>query len=294
MNVLEEGVLLLCCRLGDKDVKVLTMAQFRDLGTRVRAIHTESDGLRELNEHDLLRLGYDTSFAENVLFLLGRQRQLEDYLRRGEEKHIFPVTRLSAQYPSRFLQKQAQSRPTVLFAVGDPSLLENPTLAVVGSRQLMPQNEAIAKAAGKLAAEAGYVLVSGGARGADTVAQQACLEAGGSCVVFPADRLEDHIPCERVLYVSPDGYDIPFSPARALQRNRLIHMLADKTVAVQCSFEKGGTWQGCTDNLKHNWSELFVFRDGSAGANALLEQGAAGFRQLQNMQDLENDQTALF
>ena len=294
MNILEEGVLLLCCRLGDKQAKPMSMAQFRDLSRCVSAASLKEDGLRELTAKDLLQFGCDLPRAEEIIGLLSRQGQLERYLRQGAEKGIFPITRLSPSYPSRFVQKKALSRPTILFALGDKSLLERPAIAVIGSRQLNPENEAIAKAAGRLAAEEGLVLVSGGARGADTVAQQACLDAGGRCVIFSADRLDEQTPHDRLLYVSAEGYDIPFSAIRALQRNDLIHMLGEKTIAVQCTLGKGGTWRGCIDNLKHRWSELYVFDDGSEAMSALMAQGATGFRNLSSIEDLQNTQTSLF
>ena len=294
MNVLEEGVLLLCCRLGDETARPLTMAQYRELGQRVSAAALTEDSLRDLTTKDLLQLGYDQIRAETIVALMNRQTQLERYLRQGAEKNIYPVTRLSCSYPSRFIRKQAQSRPTTLFTMGHTALWEQPAIAVIGSRQLQEENEAVAKAAGRLAAEEGFVLVSGGARGADIAAQRACLDAGGSCVIFAADSLEKQTPHERILYVSADGYDIPFSAGRALSRNRLIHTLGDKTIAVQCSNGKGGTWQGCVDNLKHGWSELFIFDDGSEGAAALMQRGATGFVRLDSLQNLMRDQTSLF
>ena len=177
---------------------------------------------------------------------------------------------------------------------GDLSLLERPSVAVVGSRQLAPENEAFAKAAGRQSAAEGLVLVSGNAIGADQTAQNACLDAGGSCVVFVADRLMDHSPRDRVLYLSEHGYDLPFTAPRALHRNGLIHAQGDRTIAVQCTFGKGGTWEGCLDNLRHGWSDLFVFDDGTPGTCALMEQGATGISRLTSISSLQKAQLSLF
>ena len=100
------------------------------------------------------------------------------------------------------------------------------------------------------------------------------MEAGGSCVIFPADTLESHVPHPHILYLCTDGYDIPFSTPRALLRNRLIHSLGKQVFAAQCTHGSGGTWQGCLENLKHGWSDLYVFDDGSPAMTALMEQGA--------------------
>ena len=294
MNVLEECVLLLCCRLGDKDIKPLTMPRFKELGLRVLSSLIGGNHLTELRPSDLCRIGYPQTEAEHIIDLLDRQSKLEDYLARGEAMGIRAITRVSDDYPSRITKKQTVSRPPSLFVMGDAALLEKPAIAVVGSRELHEENGRFAKAAGRLAAEEGYVLISGGARGADTAAQEACLEAGGQCIIFVADSLQDHTPHKNVLYVSEDGYDIPFSAARALHRNTLIHIMGEKTLAAQCTCGKGGTWQGCIENLKRGWSDLFVFDDGSEAMRLLMDLGATGIPVPESFDCLQAMQTSLF
>ncbi len=288
MTAAEEGVLLLCCQLGDKDSKPLTVPQFRELGLRVRASSQAGDRLQELSCKNLRDLGYDTEQADRILRLLDREAMLGSYDR-------YPaLTSLSAGYPSRFTKFLGHDRPTAFFYDGDLSLLERPSVAVVGSRKLNPPNEAFARLAGRLAAEEGLVLVSGGAAGADTAAQEACLEAGGSCVIFAADELHRHKSHNRVLRLSAYGYDLPFSPYRALDRNRCIHMQGDRVLAAQCTYGSGGTWQGCLENLRHQWSPIFVYDDGSPGARSLAERGAAAVHTLHRIQSLTTDQMTLF
>ena len=293
MTAAEEGVLLLCSRLGDS-VRPLTTPRFRELGQRVRASAREGDFLREVNRQDLLRLGYDEEQAARIVGLLNRTEQLLSYLSHGEQQKVFPLTRVSADYPEKIRSRMGDSCPPVLFYRGDLSLLRQPSVAVVGSRKLKPENEIFAKTAGRMAAKEGLVLVSGGAAGADMAAQNACLEAGGSCIVFVADLLTRHEPHERVLYLSEDGYDLPFSAPRALSRNHLIHTQGDKVLAAQCTHGSGGTWQGCLDNLKHGWTDVFVFDDGSEGAESLLEQGASPVQILTTIKDLQKPQITLF
>ena len=294
MTAAEEGVLLLCCKLGDEQAKPLTMARFRDLGLRVRAAMGGSDPLSELTSSDLQQLGFSKSDSAQIVDLLNRQALLSQYLAAGERRSIVPITRVSPAYPLRVSRHRQLSSPPALFAMGDLSLLTLPSVAVIGSRRLLPENEVFARAAGQRAAEEEFVLVSGNAIGADQTAQNACLEAGGSCIVFVADRLMDQRPHDRILYISEDGYDLPFSPARALHRNALIHMQGDRAIAAQCTYGKGGTWEGCLDNLRHNWSPLFIFDDGTAGAKALMERGATGVTQLASIAELTPSQVSLF
>lgn len=292
MTAAEEGVLLLCSHLGDPDCHPLTMAQFRDLGIRVRQSPKVSDALRQLREQDLTGLGYSRKQALHILALLDREARLRQYLSRGQALGMEPLTRISSAYPSRFRLHRGLSCPPVLFYRGNISLVERPSVAVVGSRKLLPDNEVFAIQAGRLAAQEGLVLVSGGAAGADLAAQTACLEAGGGCVIFPAGPLIQCPAHDRVLYLTADGYDIPFSAPRALYRNSLIHMQGDRVLAAQCSNGTGGTWQGCLENLKHGWSPLYVFDDGSPGMNALMEQGANAVHTLRQIGSLQPMQTS--
>ncbi len=294
MTAAEEGLLLLCSRLGDPESKPLTMPQFRELGLRVRASGMSGDQLRELQLPDLTALGYEEAEGARILGLLDRQPALHRYLAKGQEQNIHPITRISPLYPPRFRTCLQDAAPAVLFYRGDPALLDQPSVSVVGSRKLHPENEAFARTAGRLTAENGLILVSGGAAGADLAAQEACLEAGGSCVIFPADRLDRCIPHPNILYVSTDGYDIPFSAPRALFRNRLIHIKGGKVFAAQCTHGSGGTWQGCLENLKHGWSDLFVFDDGTPAMTALIEQGATGITELLTLKDCTPTQISLF
>ncbi len=275
MRAAEEGLLLLCCRLPGQDEKPLTLAQLRELGKRARAFGlADGDPLRDVAAADLRRLGYAEDEARRITALLGREEALRAYLRAAEARGIFPVTRLDARFPARLRQSLGALCPAVLFARGDASLLAARCVSVVGSRALTASGRAFAEQAGRMIAEAGLALASGGAAGADTAAQRACLSAGGRAVVFPAGSL---LECEAragVLYLAEQAYDQPFSAQRALARNRLIHAMGEKVLVAQCTCGRGGTWEGATENLRRGYSPVFVHDDGSDGANALIARGA--------------------
>ena len=122
--------------------------------------------------------------------------------------------------------------------------------------------------------------------GADRTAQEACLQNGGSALVFPATELVYCPVREHVLYAAEGGFELGFSAQRALSRNRLIHAMGEKTLVAQTSCGKGGTWSGSLDNLQHEYSPLFVFDDGSDGAAALCTRGATPVRSLDRLQSL--------
>ena len=273
MNPREEGFLLLGSSLGDPERVPLSTAQLRLLARRAAAWERPGEE-RELAEADLAALGIGPELARRILQLLEDRALLQSYLRRGAKAGCVPQTRVSAQYPLRLRRRLGTDSPGVLWAKGELSLLSQPAVALVGSRDILQKNRDFAAAVGYQAAKQGYVLISGNARGADRAAQAECLAAGGKVICVVADALRAQPLRNGVLYLSEGDFDQSFSPQRALSRNRVIHALGDKTFVAQCGLETGGTWSGTAQNLRYGWSDVFCFRDGSPAA-ALLEQMGA-------------------
>ena len=273
MTGAEKGFLLLCCHLGNPERRPLTVAQFRKLARRVRDAE-KAPGDRELELSDLTALGYGAGEGQRILALLSEEALLERYLAKAAKFGCIPLTRLTPGYPRRLLDALGDDAPGCIWARGDLSLLEGCGIALVGSRELRPENKRFAREAGTQAAKQGLTLISGNARGADRTAQDACLAAGGGVISIVADRLTDHVPAGKLLYLSEEGYDLEFSAQRALSRNRCIHALGISAIAAQCSLQTGGTWDGSVKNLRFGWSPLCVFDDGSESMKLLCVMGA--------------------
>ena len=269
----EAGFLLLTGKLGNPERKVLTPPQLRTLGQRVRSTDFP-DLARDLEEADLTALGYGSEMARRILALLAEEDLLEHYLRRGKRSRCIPLSRISNGYPPVLRSRLGLEAPGCLWAKGDLSILSMRAIALVGSRDLRQANREFAAEVGRQAARQGYALVSGNARGADRTAQNACLEAGGSVISVVADELSKQPEQDRILWLSEDGFDEPFSAQRALSRNRCIHALGQKTYVAQCSYQQGGTWDGSVKNLRFGWSELCCFNDGSPAMTLLEQMGA--------------------
>ena len=287
MTGAERGFLLLCCHLGNPERRPLTVAQFRKLSRRVREAE-KAPGDRELALSDLTRLGYGKPEAEQILSLFSEEDLLDRYLRKAEKAGCIPLTPLSPGYPRRLWEALGDDAPACLWARGDLTLLLKAGIALVGSRDLHPENREFARQAGLEAAKQDLILISGNARGADRTAQEAALAANGKVISILADRLTDHEPRENLLYLSEEGFDLEFSAQRALSRNRCIHAMGLAAIAAQCSLRTGGTWDGSVKNLRFGWSPLYVFDDGSESAELLTEMGAVkiGFEELKNLRNL--------
>ena len=249
------------------------MAQMRTLAQRMRTMDRPIED-RELEMQDLTALGYNRDMSGRILDLLSQEKHLDHYISRGKRMGCVPVTRVSEDYPWLLRYRLGLDSPGCLWAKGDLSLLNTPAIALVGSRDLREENRKFAEEVGIQAAQQGLTLVSGNARGADKTAQNACLNAGGRVISIVADELAKHPLQERILYVSEDGFDEPFSTQRAISRNRCIHALGRMVFVAQASLRKGGTWDGTVKNLRYGWSSVACFRDGSDAAAELEQMGA--------------------
>lgn len=274
---------------------MLTTAQLRWLSSRVKDAQPTAQQ-RDMTVQDLVDLGYDRKTAGWIIDLLAQEKQLNWYIRKAASMDCYPITRVTPRYPVRLRRRLGEDSPGCLWAKGDAALLDKPAVALVGSRDLEQANLVFAREAGKQAALQGYTLVSGNARGADREAQEACLAYGGSVISVVADSLENHSLRKNVLYLSEASYEAPFSAQRALSRNRVIHCLGNVVLVAQCTYGKGGTWDGSLKNLRHGWSSVFCFDDGSPAVRELLSRGASpvGFWELQDLSTLEFEIKSLF
>lgn len=271
MTGAERGFLLLASHLGNPERRPLTTAQMRNLSKRATMLSFEN---RDLGKKDFLLLGYSHEMAERILELLSEEALLDYALTQGSKQDCCPISRINEHYPKNLSQRLGLDAPSCLWVKGDVTLLGTSAIALVGSRQLREPNRAFAAAVGEYAAHHGLTLISGNARGADRTAQDACLAAGGNVICFVADELGKQPLQEHILYLSEEDFDAPFTIQRALSRNRCIHALGETVFVAQSDLGSGGTWGGCTHNLRKGWSPMVCFRDGSEAVAALVDLGA--------------------
>lgn len=125
----------------------------------------------------------------------------------------------------------------------------SPAVAIVGTRHPEPRAAQLARALGRELAEAGWLVVSGGALGIDAEAHRGALEAGKPTVAVlgtplsnlypPENRPLLHEIAESGCVLSEVLADDPMYRARFIQRNRIIAALTSITVVVQAPFASG-------------------------------------------------------
>ncbi len=286
-------LLLLCSHLGlskDSDLAPLTLREWNPLARKIHeSVFKRPDALLELTAGDMKsQLDLVDKEAQRLIELLSRRESMEIELRRLASLGIQVTTRADADYPPRYRQRLRESAPIVLFYAGEPALLGQPGIAVVGSRHLDQAGQECATFVGDACGLSGLVLYSGGAKGVDTLSMNAALEARGSAVGILADNLEMAIRHPEIRHalergdlclVTPYSPNAGFSVGAAMGRNRLIYCLADYAIVVASDAEKGGTWAGATEALKNGWVPIFILDHAAMpeGNRMLLQKGGISY-----------------
>ena len=118
------------------------------------------------------------------------QRELE----RLEEAGVRPIPRFHSAYPARL--REIADPPPLIYVRGAMAPQDEWALALVGTRRATAYGR---QAAGELArdlATNGVTVVSGLARGIDTIAHRAALDAGGRTIAVLANGLDTVYPPE--------------------------------------------------------------------------------------------------
>ena len=174
---------------------------------------------------------------------------LEEWLEVAKKSDYKYTTILSSDYPSAL--KQQYMPPFVIFYHGDISLLQNigKNLAVVGSRDCSDYGIEMTK---KIVSEVSkdLVIVSGLARGIDSVAHETAIRTGGRTIAVLAGGINYCYPLrnrelyriikESHLVISEYPGDTIPEPYYFPRRNRIIAMISSGTLVTE-AYEKSGT-----------------------------------------------------
>ena len=286
MNDNSAIIFALCSHIGeDERIRPLEPREWSALAKRLMEKKLEPKALLGLNGPALREaLEADDAAAERVQRLLDREASLAFALSRLQDAGIFVVTRADAPYPKRLRAALGNTCPPLFYGAGELPLLEAPAVGYVGSRAAAEEDlrftrETVAKTVGR-----GFLVVSGGAKGVDAAAEAAALEADSAVVLFLADALLKKIKAPQTLRALQQGKmlllsavnpDAGFHAGMAMMRNRYIYVQSRATVVVRSDYNKGGTWSGVADCLKHQWAAVLC-RDQAdlPGNQALIRQGA--------------------
>ena len=199
----------------------------------------------------------------------------------------FQLIPINSKEYSEILKQNLKRKysPPLLYVKGNTKLLNEDSIAIVGSRNTSEISLEFTKNIAKKCAENYEVVVSGFAKGVDKMALDATLEYNGhSIIVLPQGILTFGSGIKKyykkiidgdVLILSTYHPKAPWSVGLAMNRNTYIYGLA-KTIYVAESDSKGGTWNGVMDGLKKG-RIIYIRKPSPAEKNAnnmLIMQGA--------------------
>jgi DNA protecting protein DprA len=197
---------------------------------------------------------------------------------------IIPIT--SPDYSKKLKDnlKVSQS-PSVLYVKGNIKILEEKSVAIVGSRDASETALKFTDNIAKQASKDFKVVVSGFAKGVDRQALDSAIKyKGQSIIVLPQGIMTfgsgfkqyyKQIIDGDVLVLSTFFPKAPWKAELAMARNPIIYGLADEIYVAE-SAEKGGTWSGVIDGLRKG-RKIFVRKPEPNEKNAnnlLIQKGA--------------------
>lgn len=191
-----------------------------------------------------------------------------------------------------------EQKPYVLFYRGDISLLRDDEKAVgiVGSRNCTTYGIKVASMIAKDLARNGVKVVSGGARGIDSVAHRECIKNGGKTIVVLGSGVDVPYPYEnKKLFSEVEKSGLVISeflpgtqpkPYNFPRRNRIICALSTVLVVPEAT-EKSGSLI-TVDYAINTQKDVFavpgsIFSKESKGCNRLKADGAHTFTDMDDI-----------
>lgn len=262
-----------------KDPELLNLFRYRN---------SQLSRLLQIPEHKAVQLNKQLKLHEKTPFI---------HLYHHE--NIIPIPITHHDYPP--MLKWLIDPPTVLYVKGDHSILSaTAKVAIIGSRKAGTYSKEALSFIVPPLIDQNIVIVSGLAKGADTMAHESAIFYGGKTIgvlghglfhLYPKEnvKLAEKMGKEHLLlteyppYLRPAKWTFPM-------RNRIISGLSDSIIITE-SEEKSGTMSTVDHALEHGKSVYAVpgpiTSPLSIGPNKLIEQGAKpiwnGFQAMENI-----------
>jgi predicted Rossmann fold nucleotide-binding protein DprA/Smf involved in DNA uptake len=285
----EIATYLFCAPLSQTKTPALTVLEWN--------VVVKSLGENKLQPEALLNMSASNL---SVLLTIATTSQKSNILKKVEERQKLSISMLEledlknqgygimfrSQMPSRLKKLTQKFLPSFFYFAGDPTILLHTTLGVVGARDATSEELSVTSDLVKEAVSQGVVIISGGAKGVDTKAVDTALQVGGKAIIFPSEGLQkwvkknpirQYIKNGRLLLMSTQKLDAPFTGSYAMQRNKFIHAPADAMLVASSKIsgtKSSGTWEGVLENLKMKWSPIYAIGN-SEGVEKLVADGNA-------------------
>ncbi len=247
----------------------------------------DPEGVLTANERDLTAVnGIDRALARRILSERSFHDEVQLQLSRLEKSDAKIVTFWDNDYPENL--KKIYDPPVMLFVRGSLSSVDKYSVAIVGTRTPTIYGKHVTEKFTAELAQRGIVIISGLARGIDTIAHATAVRSGGKTIavlgsgvdiIYPSEnrRLSEQIlvsgaiVSEYYMGSKPDAVNFP-------RRNRIISGISIGTILIETD-ENGGAMITAGTALDQN-REVFalpgnIFEKKSRGTNKLIKEGRA-------------------
>lgn len=214
------------------------------------------------------------------------------------------ITKNDKEYPS--LLREIPGTPNQIFVLGNPALLSEPSVAIVGTRKATNEAQTNAKQIAREFSNRSIPVVSGLALGIDAAAHEGALAGiGKKTIAVLANGLQEIYPrqhlalAQKILQnngaiISEYPFGTPPLPHQFLERNRIVSGLALATIVIEAPEHSGAI--RTANNAMEQGREVFVLPGPAGhphyrGSHMLIRNGA---RLVASWNDLEEDLAALF
>lgn len=200
-------------------------------------------------------------------------------------KNVNYITVRDSEYPANM--RNLNNMPFGLFVKGKLPVADRLSAAIVGSRMCTPYGKEMAERIAGIFAENDVQVISGMARGIDSIAQRAALKAGGDSyavlgcgvdICYPSRSLDLYMELEKKGgIISEQIVGTPGKPEFFPARNRIISGMADIVCVIEAKERSGSL---ITADFALEQGKEVVALPGrvtditSYGCNYLIYQGA--------------------
>ena len=268
----ESDIIVALCGVFKDDHTPLTRSAFWKL------LHQYNDSIESLAN----------SSDEKIEKLLERSAAMTFEIEELQQKGVRIVTFLDDEFPHRLKEKLGDFCPPILYMSGDHRIKDTSFAGYVGSRSFNEQDKKWTEGLVSENLKDGYAIVTGGAKGIDNISMKCCLDQGGAVIIFLPEDLHKRIQEPYIRSAILDGRLLVYSHtspyavkgrrsfvAAAMERNKFIYAQSAATAVVHSDYNKGGTWAGATEAMRHGWAPVFVWDNKDyEGNQQLILRGA--------------------
>lgn len=207
----------------------------------------ENKSLSAFKKSKLVKNGVLTKEAFDKMALVADESFVRTYILNLQNRGINIVTKFDKDYPEKLFD--LDDSPYILFYMGDISLVNKPSLAVVGSRKPTSYGKIVTERLVRDVSSAGVVIISGLAFGVDSIAHKVCIDQGGKTIAVLGGGFDHIYPqehCNLAMEIADKGLLISeFRPKKTAtkysfpQRNRIIAGLSDGVLITEASIKSG-------------------------------------------------------